>query len=90
MRNILLVCGVLSSFVYAAMLVFVAMQWESYSSISQTVSELSALGVPTRQLWVRIAICYTLLVIAFGWGVWKSPGRIRALRIVGRARGRSS
>jgi hypothetical protein len=90
MRNILLVCGVLSSFVYAAMLVFVAMQWESYSSISQTVSELSALGAPTRQLWVRIAICYTLLVIAFGWGVWKSPGRIRALRIVGRARGRSS
>jgi hypothetical protein len=26
---------------------------------------------------------YTVLVTAFGWGVWKSAGRIRALRIVG-------
>ena len=26
---------------------------------------------------------YTMLVTAFGWGVWKSAGRDRALRIVG-------
>jgi pimeloyl-ACP methyl ester carboxylesterase len=62
---------------------FVAMQWEGYSSASQTVSELSAIGAPTRSLWVLPAAFYTVLVTAFGWGVWKSAGRIRALRILG-------
>jgi hypothetical protein len=82
-RKILLACGVLSSLLYAATTVLVATQWESYSSASQTVSELSAIGAPTRSLWVLPALFYTVLVTAFGWGVWKSAGRSRALRIVG-------
>jgi hypothetical protein len=65
------------------MTVFIAMQWEGYSSASQTISELSAIGAPTRSLWVLPGAIYTVLVTAFGWGVWKSAGRIRALRIVG-------
>ena len=51
-RKSLLVCGVLSSLLYVAMTVLVAMQWEGYSSASQTISELSAIGAPTRSLWV--------------------------------------
>ena len=82
-RKILLVCGVLSSLLYVAMTVFIAMQWEGYSSASQTISELSAIGAPTRSLWVLPGAFYTVLVTAFGWGVWKSAGRNRALRIVG-------
>ena len=42
LRRVLLVCGILSSLLYVAMNVFVAMQWEDYSSFSKTVSELSA------------------------------------------------
>ena len=83
LRKVLLICGILSSLLYIAMDVFVAMRWEGYSSASQTVSELSAIGAPTRPLWVVLGISYTLLVTAFGWGVWKSAGRTRALRIVG-------
>jgi hypothetical protein len=82
-RKILLLSGVLSSLLYVAMTVFIAMQWEGYSSASQTISELSAIGAPTRSLWVVPAAFYTVLVTAFGWGVWRSAGRIRALRIVG-------
>jgi len=82
-RKILLACGVLSSFLYAATTVFVAMQWEAYSSASQTISELSAIGAPTRPLWVTLAIAYTALVAAFGWGVLQSAGQTRSLRIVG-------
>ena len=82
-RKTLLACGVLSSVLYVAITVFVAMQWEGYSSASQTISELSAIGAPTRSLWVLPAAFYTVLVIAFGWGIWKSAGRTRALRIVG-------
>jgi hypothetical protein len=83
LRKTLLVCGILSSVLYVAMTVFIAMQWEGYSSASQTISELSAIGAPTRSLWVLPGAIYTVLVTAFGWGVWKSAGRIRALRIVG-------
>ena len=82
-RKVLLVCGILSSLLYVAMLVVIAMRWEGYSSASQTVSELSAIGAPTRALWVVPAAFYTVLVTAFGWGVWKSAGRIRVLHIVG-------
>jgi Protein of unknown function (DUF998) len=81
-RKALLVCGVLSSLLYAAMNIFVAMQWEGYSSASQTVSELSAIGAPTRVLW-PLGIAYTLLVAAFGLGVWESAQQNRPLRIVG-------
>jgi hypothetical protein len=82
-RQVLLICGILSSLLYVAMNVFVAMQWEGYNSASQTVSELSAIGAPTRSLWVLLGIPYTLLVTAFGWGVWASARRNRPLRVVG-------
>jgi hypothetical protein len=82
-RKILLVCGVVSSLLYVAMTVFVAMQWPGYSSVSQTISELSAIGAPTRSLWVLPGAFYTVLVTAYGWGVWKSAGPVRALRIAG-------
>jgi Protein of unknown function (DUF998) len=83
-RKSLLVCGILSSLLYVAMTIFVAMQWEAYSSASQTISELSAIGAPTRSLWAVPGAIYTVLVMAFGWGVWKSAGRSRALRLAGR------
>ena len=82
-RKILLVCGILSSLLYIAMNVVVPMQWEGYSSVSQTVSELSAIGAPTRPLWVLLGVVYTALAAAFGLGVWASARRSVPLRIVG-------
>jgi len=84
-RTILLACGVLSSLLYVAMNVFVAMQWEAYSSVSQTISELSAIGAPTRTLWVSLGLVYALLLTAFGTGVWRSARVSRPLRVVGGA-----
>lgn len=83
LRKLLLICGILSSLLYVAMNVFVPLQWDGYSYASQTVSELSAIGAPTRLLWVSLGIVYTLLVAAFGWGIWISAGQNRPLRIVG-------
>jgi phosphotransferase system glucose/maltose/N-acetylglucosamine-specific IIC component len=34
-------------------------------------------------MWMILAAPYTLLVIAFGWGVWKSAGNNRRLRTAG-------
>lgn len=83
LRKALLVCGVLSSLLYIAMNIVVPMYWEGYSSTSQTVSELSAIGAPTRPLWFPLGVAYTLLVAAFGLGVRSSAGRNRPLRIAG-------
>jgi hypothetical protein len=83
LRNAGLICGVLSSLLYVAMNILVARQWPAYKSASQTVSELSAVGAPTRPLWVVLAVGYTLLVTAFGWGVRMSPVDDRRLRITG-------
>lgn len=82
-RKLLLSCGILASLLYAAMLVFIPMQWPGYSSASQVVSELSAIGAPTRGVWVVWGTVYALLMIAFGWGVWLSAVKTRSLRIAG-------
>lgn len=83
LKKTLLICGIISPVLYALMNVFVAMLYSGYDSASQTVSELSAIGAPTRMLWVVLGVAYTLIVAAFGWGVWLSATGNRSLRIVG-------
>jgi CubicO group peptidase (beta-lactamase class C family) len=83
LRRGLLACGILASLLYAAMLIFIPIQWEGYSSASQAISELSAIGAPTRPLWFAFGMGYTLLVAAFGLGVLMSARDSRALRVVG-------
>ena len=82
-RKALLICGILSSLLYVAMTIVVAMQWEHYSSTAQTISELSAIGAPTRSLWAVPGALYTVLVTLFGWGIWRSAGSSRPLRWLG-------
>lgn len=83
MRKVLLTCGILSSLWYVAINIFVPMMYDGYSMSSLTVSELSAIGTPTRIVWVLLSLLYPLLFAAFGWGVLQSTGGSRALRIVG-------
>ncbi len=82
-RKLLLYCGPLSSLLYLARNIVFPMFYEGYSSASWTISELSAIGAPTRPYWVPLGHVYTVLVIAFGWGVWTSAGKSRRLRVVG-------
>jgi hypothetical protein len=77
----LLFCGIASSLLYAAMIW--AIRYEGYSVISQVPSELTAIGAPTQALWARLGWIYTVLETAFGFGLWQSAGRNRAMRIVG-------
>jgi len=78
-RKVLLVCGLLSSLLYVGTDILAAMRWDDYSSASQTVSELIAIDAPTRPLVVPLFVIYSLLVYAFGVGVWQSAGRKCAL-----------
>jgi len=79
-RKALLVCGILSSLVYAGADVLGGIRYEGYGFTSQTISELAAIAAPSRPLVVPLSITYDVLVIAFGLGVWGSAGRKRPLR----------
>ncbi len=84
--KVLLICGILASLLYVATDILAGMLWESYSFSSQAISELSAIGAPTRPLVVMLGILYDVLLIAFGLCVWVIAGsgqRGRALRLVG-------
>jgi hypothetical protein len=80
-RKALLLCGVASSLLYALMIW--GIRYEGYSPISQVPSELTAIGAPTQALWARLGWIYTVLITAFGIGVWKSAGRNGAVHVVG-------
>ena len=81
MRHALLICGILSSLLYVATDILAVMQWKEYGYTSQTVSELIAINAPTRSFVVPLFVTYSLLVYAFGAGVWRSVGRLRVLRL---------
>ena len=83
LRKSFLAGGVLSSLLYVAMTVLVARQWGEYSSLSYTISELSAIDAPTRSMWIVPGAVYTVLVTLFGCGVMMSAGRNRLVRAVG-------
>jgi hypothetical protein len=83
MKKLLLLCGVASSLLYVVMNIAAAALDKDYSSFSQTVSELSAIDAPTRTFWVPFGIIYSLLVGAFGYGVYISGSKSRPLRVVG-------
>jgi uncharacterized membrane protein len=82
-RKLLLVCGILSSLLYLFLNLYVPTRFEGYDWRSQTVSELSAVEAPTRQLWMVWGTLYTLLIAAFGWGVQRSAFGNRALHRAG-------
>jgi hypothetical protein len=81
LRRTLLVFGILTPPLYVAINLLGAAQWENYSFASQAVSELSAIGAPSRSLLLWLGAVYDLFVLAFALGVWRSAGSKRSLRI---------
>jgi hypothetical protein len=82
-ERLLLVCGILSSLLYACEDALTGTLWQGYNFTSQAFSDYSAIGAPTRPLILLFSPIYTVLVIAFGLGVWWSAGQKRVLRFIG-------
>lgn len=83
LRRVLLLCGVLSPVLYGVSDVLAGMQWAGYSFRDQTISELGAIGSPSRPLFAVLLIVVYAFMVAFGVGVWKAAGENRRLRLVG-------
>jgi hypothetical protein len=79
----LLGCGPLAVLIYIAANLVAPAFYPGYEISSRTVSELSAIGAPTRGLWIAMMVPYTLLMIGFGFGVLRSAARSSALSAVG-------
>jgi hypothetical protein len=85
LKVLLLSCGIVAPLLYVATDVFLAMRWEGYSYRDQTISELNAIGAPTRTLSIVLGIVGYAFLVAFGVGVWRSAAANRKLRVAAAA-----
>jgi hypothetical protein len=79
--RVLLSCGIAVAVLQISADVIAALSYQGYSYANQTVSELSAIGAPTRLFLTVVGFLYEALVLAFAAGVWKMAGAKRSLRI---------
>ena len=76
-------CGMASTLLYVAIDVLGALSYSGYDYAAQTISEMSALGAPTRALLAPLYLLYTVLLIVFAFGVRAASGADRRLRVAG-------
>jgi hypothetical protein len=83
-RQALLACGILYAVLYPIVNdMLAAAMYDGYSRMSQAVSELSAVGAPSRVFLTVAGPFFSLLLVAFGLGVWGSASGNRSIRIAG-------
>ena len=82
-KRAVLACGIGSPVVYVAANVAGALRGGGYSSVNQTVSELTAIDAPSRPFALPIFVVSDVLSLAFGTGVVASAGHNRPLRVAG-------
>ncbi|MFX1416578.1 MAG: DUF998 domain-containing protein [Promethearchaeota archaeon] len=83
LRRLSLICGIISSILYFCTDMLGGLLWDNYDFTSQYISELSAIGAPSRAFVISLYSVYNALVAGFALGVWESAGEKRALRITG-------
>jgi hypothetical protein len=84
-RKTLLGCGVAAFALYVCMDAIAVLRYDGYSYVDQTISELSAIGAPTRSFWIPLGFIYSALMVVFGLHVWELAAGRRALQVVGLA-----
>ena len=83
LQRALLLAGLLSSCTYVTADLLAAAQYPGYSVVDQVISELSAIGAPTRRFWLLMSVPYSILLLAFGIGVIRAAGARDRLHVVG-------
>jgi hypothetical protein len=78
--RVLLLCGLLSSLLYAVVDIVGILSYPGYDVSAQAISEMSAVGAPTRGLLAPFYAAFSLLFVAFAAGVWLAGRERRLLR----------
>ena len=68
-------CGAIASLLYFGMDRLAGWVMPGYDFMSQSMSDLSAIGTSTRPLVVSINVFAAMFIIAFGIGVWRMADR---------------
>lgn len=78
----LLICGIAATVLYIGMDVAAsALLYPGYDYSAQQISELSAIGAPSRPVWIVLTWPYVLLTLAFAVGVWLTARGRLSLRL---------
>ncbi len=80
-RRVALVCGLGASVLSVIADVIGTLKAPNYSFVSQSISDLTASGVPTRHLVMPLSVTSDMLILVFSIGAWSVAGRSRALRV---------
>lgn len=83
LQDLLLLAGVLASIVYVTADILCGLRYPGYSFTDQVISELSAIGAPTTDLWVKLLQVFSVLFAAFAIGVVREGSGNRRLRLTG-------
>jgi hypothetical protein len=89
-RSALLICGIAAAVAYVAADIACGLLYRGYSFTDQAVSELFAIGAPTRRFVVPLFTLSSLLLAAFAFGVWWSSAGNRSLRLTAATFGASA
>jgi len=76
-KRALLACGIGSPVIYVAANVVGALRGGGYSSVNQTVSELTAIDAPSRPVALPLFVANDVLSLGFGAGVVASADHNR-------------
>ncbi len=82
-ERLLLMCGVVASLLRVATDILSALRYPGYSYLDQTMSQLAAVGAPTRAFQIALLAVFDALVATFGVGVWRTAGKKRSLATAG-------
>ena len=86
-RKALLLCGIAAAIVFVVINLLAGPLWgilwrgHPYDYLSQSISDLSAIGSPTFAIAYPLTILYGLLMTAFGVGIWLLGRGNRAMRL---------
>jgi hypothetical protein len=83
LQKVLLACGIGSSAAYVAANLAGALRGGGYSSVNQSVSELTAIHAPSRPVALPLFVASDVLALAFGTGVVAAADHNRPLRVAG-------
>lgn len=81
--RLLVFAGVVMFALYIFMDVVASLAYDGYSYKDQTISELSAIGAPTRTFWLVASVFHGLFSFAFAFGVLATAGSRRKVWVVG-------
>src|SRR5579872_5678516 len=81
LSKIVLIAAAIAAVLFLATDLLGLGRWKGYDYVHQSISDLTAIGSPTRSWAVPLTLGHNLALLLAGVAIWLLPGRNIALRI---------